>query len=58
VLDFLLTQGTSASAKQYSVLVIHIFSPFVIGPVARPCLVKRNFMSAGRRMQNAGRRKG
>jgi hypothetical protein len=35
VLDFLLSQGTSASAKQYSVLVIHILSPFVVGSVAR-----------------------
>src|SRR5215831_9920330 len=36
VLDFLLTQGTSAPAKQYSVLVIHIFLLLLIGPVARP----------------------
>src|SRR6478672_10723644 len=28
VLDFLLTQGTSASAKQYSVQVIHTFISF------------------------------
>jgi hypothetical protein len=35
VLDFLLTQGTSASAKQHSVLVIHNFSLFVNGPVER-----------------------
>jgi hypothetical protein len=28
VLDFLLTQGTSASAKQYSVLVIHALFSF------------------------------
>lgn len=33
VLDFLLAQGTSASAKQYSIQVIHVLSPFVIlGP--------------------------
>jgi hypothetical protein len=30
VLDFLLAQGTSASAKQYSIQVIHLLSPFVI----------------------------
>jgi hypothetical protein len=34
VLDFLLTQGTGASAKQYSVRITHIFS-LVIGPAAR-----------------------
>jgi hypothetical protein len=33
VLDFLFTQGTSASAKQYSVLIIHVFSPFIIGSI-------------------------
>jgi hypothetical protein len=47
-LDFLLTQGTSAPAKQYSVLIIHCFFSFrywgqLIGPssvsgVARPRL--------------------
>jgi hypothetical protein len=30
VLDFLLAQGTSASAEQYSIQVIHLLSPFVI----------------------------
>jgi hypothetical protein len=32
LLDFLLAQITSTSANQYSVLVIHTFSPFVIAP--------------------------
>jgi hypothetical protein len=36
-LDFLLTQGTSAPAKQYSVLVIHgVFSFHHWGPLSRP----------------------
>jgi len=33
LLDFLLVQVTSTLANQYSVLVIHAFSPFVIVPV-------------------------
>jgi hypothetical protein len=33
--DFLLIQVTSTLANQYSVLVIHAFSPFVIGSVER-----------------------
>jgi len=35
LLDFLLVQVTSTLANQYSVLVIHAFSPFVIVPVER-----------------------
>jgi hypothetical protein len=42
VLDFLLAQGTSASAKQYSVLVIHILSPLSLAhcwlSLSRSCL--------------------
>jgi len=33
--DFMLIQITSTLANQYSVLVIHAFSPFVIVPVER-----------------------
>jgi hypothetical protein len=33
--NFLLIQITSAMANQYPVPVIHVFSPFVIGPVER-----------------------
>jgi hypothetical protein len=35
LLDFVLIQITSTLANQYSVLIIHVFSPFVIGPVER-----------------------
>jgi hypothetical protein len=35
LLDFLLIQITSTLANQYSVLVIHAFSPFVVGSVER-----------------------
>jgi hypothetical protein len=42
LLDFLLVQVTSTLANQYSVLVIHVFSPFVMGPLSGPKLVKRN----------------
>src|SRR6478672_8445773 len=49
VLDFLLSQGTSASAKQYSVQVIHIFISFHdSGPHRRPKLCRRAFGYAGR----------
>jgi hypothetical protein len=30
LLDFLFSHVTSASAYQYSVLIIHVFSPFII----------------------------
>jgi hypothetical protein len=43
VLDFLLTQGTSAPAKQYSVLIIHVFLLSFIGSVERPYIFKRDF---------------
>jgi hypothetical protein len=46
VLDFLLSQGTSASAKQYSVLVIHILSAFVIGSVARAQALQESLLAA------------
>jgi hypothetical protein len=36
LLDFLSGQITSASANQYSVLIIHAFSPFIIGSVDGP----------------------
>jgi hypothetical protein len=43
VLDFLLTQGTSASAKQYSVQVIHIFVSFRhFGSVERAKALQKN----------------
>jgi len=35
LLDFLASQITSAPASQYSVLVIHVLSPFVVAPVER-----------------------
>jgi hypothetical protein len=47
VLDFLLTQGASASAKQNSVQVIHTFISFRdFGPIDGPS--KRAFGGAGR----------
>jgi hypothetical protein len=49
VLDFLLTQGTSTSAKQYSVLVIHVFSPFVIGLVAQAHAPRKSVCSVALR---------
>jgi hypothetical protein len=42
LLDFLLIQVTSTLANQYSVLVVHIFSPFVIGSIEWPKLFKRS----------------
>jgi hypothetical protein len=33
LLDFIFGQVTGASTNQYSVLVIHFISPFVIGPI-------------------------
>src|SRR5215469_10850796 len=49
VLDFLLTQGASASTKQYSVLVIHIFSFCYWTRCAGPKLCKRVCSAALRR---------
>jgi hypothetical protein len=40
VFDFLLAQGTSASAKQYSIQVIHAFISFFWGPSIAQALQK------------------
>jgi hypothetical protein len=43
LLDFLLSHVTGAPANQYSVLVIHVFSPFVIGSVERARVRQKKF---------------
>jgi hypothetical protein len=45
--NFLLVQITSTLANQYSVLVIHVFSPFIIlGPFKRAQTRQKGFGSA------------
>jgi hypothetical protein len=49
VLDFLLTQGTSASAKQYPIQVIHIFISFRdFGPIDGPSFTKEHLAALTR----------
>jgi hypothetical protein len=44
VLDFLLTQGTSASAKQYPVQVIHVFLlSLLLSPLSGPKASNKKF---------------
>jgi hypothetical protein len=48
VLDFLLTQGTSASAKQYSVQIIHTFISFRdFGPINGHSFAKERSAALG-----------
>jgi hypothetical protein len=58
LLDFLASQITSASASQHSVLIIHVFSPFIIGPVEQAHLFKRNFTGGRATDENADRCRG
>jgi hypothetical protein len=44
LLDFLLSHVTSAPANQYSVLIIHAYSPFVVGPVERARVRQKKFL--------------